>query len=193
MSVSAPRLGVPTDTWTSASAGFNERIEVVDGELTIRRIGGNPHHYIAQRLAQEFEAQWERYATAPGNWAITLAPDGSVLQGRIPDVLVNGESLITDEVYRGTPDAAVEVWSPGNTLGEMNDKRAQYRTAGLPVLLEAYLTDGATVHLEWLTNAGTHWASAAVAAGDSQLTVPANDLHPAFSVVPNALLRRPGT
>lgn len=42
------------------------------------------------------------------------------------------------------------------------------------------------------TFATTHWASTAVAAGDSTLSVPASDLHPAFSVVPNALLRRPG-
>ncbi|MCI2238007.1 Uma2 family endonuclease [Paenibacillus sp. TRM 82003] len=91
------------------------------------------------------------------------------------------------------PDAVVEVWSPGNTLAEMNDKRGQYRRAQLPVLLEAYLADGGDVHLEWLSNAGSHWASTAVAAGESTLSVPATDQHPAFSVVPNALLRRPGT
>jgi hypothetical protein len=191
MSLSARSLGVPVDTWTSARAGFEERIEVVGGELVIRKVGGNPHHRIAQRLALEFEAQWDGvYASAPGNWAVQLGHDGSVLLGRIPDVLVDGPSLNTHAVCVEVPRAVVEVWSPGNTLGEMNEKRSDYLTAHLPVLVEAYLTPEQQVHLEWLVNAHDAWVSTGTAVGDTPLVITATSEHPAFSVVPNHLLGR---
>lgn len=82
--------------------------------------------------------------------------------------------------------SAVEVWSPGNTLGEMNDKRAEYREAGLPVFLEAFLTDAGDVRLEWLVRGDRRWESLATAAGERELLV--TDPRP-FRVVPNALLR----
>ncbi|WP_432548400.1 Uma2 family endonuclease [Kineococcus sp. SYSU DK004] len=191
MSLSAARLGVPVQTWTSAKAGVGERLEVVDGKLVVKKVGGNPHHRIAARLALEFEDQWpDAYAAAPGNWAITLAPDGTVVHGRIPDVLVDGPSLNEDAVCTQLPRAAVEVWSPSNTLAEMNDKRSEYRRAHLPVLLEAYLTAEQQVHLEWLLNTGDKWLTIATAVGDAPLHVPASDAHPAFGVVPNDLLGR---
>ncbi|GAB3217857.1 hypothetical protein GCM10027586_10840 [Kineococcus gypseus] len=191
MSLSAARLGVALATWTSATAEVGQRIEVVDGELVVKKVGGNPHHRIATRLALAFEEQWPgSYAAAPGNWAITLAPDGSVLSGRIPDVLVDGPALNEDPVCTEVPRAAVEVWSPGNTLAEMNEKRSEYLKAHLPVLLEAYLTAEQQVHLEWLDNAGHSWRTAATAVGETLLDIPASDAHPAFRVVPNDLLGR---
>lgn len=183
--------GVPVETWTSAVAGVGERIEVVDGELVIRKVGGNPHHRIATRLAPAFENQWPGvYAAAPGNWAITLAPDGTVEQGRIPDVLVDGPSSNADPVCTEVPRAAAEVWSPGDTLAEMNEKRSQYLRAGLPVLSEAYSTAEQQVHLERLVNDGQTWRTAGTAGGATALTVPADDAHPGFTVVPDDLLGR---
>ncbi|WP_337063412.1 Uma2 family endonuclease [Kineococcus sp. G2] len=191
MSLSAARPGVPVDAWTSATAGVGERTEVVDGELVVKKVGGNPHHRIAARLALEFEDQWPNtYAAAPGNWAIHLAPDGTVVTGRIPDVLVNGPALNADSVCTELPRAAVEVWSPGNTLAEMNEKRSEYLKAHLPVLLEAYLTAEQQVHLEWLVNNGETWLSAGTAVGRTPLSIAADDRHPAFTVVPNDLLGR---
>jgi Uma2 family endonuclease len=191
MSLGVPQLGVPVDAWLGASAGFLEVVEVVDGTLVIEKVGGNPHHYIATSLALEFERQWGAVATAPGNWAIELAPDGAVVRGRIPDVLVGGDELRTLDVYVGVPTAAVEVWSPGNTLREMNEKRGEYRAAGLPVLVEAFLSDSGDVHLDWMVNLRTHWSTVAASEGESVLDVPARvGVHEAFSVVPNALMRR---
>jgi len=77
----------------------------------------------------------------------------------------------------------------GNTLAEMNEKRRHYRLAGLPVLVEVFLTESRDVHLEWLTSDGDRWVSVAVATGEQSLQVA--DPRP-FSVVPNDLLRRAG-
>jgi len=187
MSQSAADIGVAPDVWISAMAGFAESVEVVNGEFVVRRVGGNPHHYVARRLAEEFERQWPGVtASAPANWALERGVDGKILLGRIPDVLVDGDDLITEEVFAGVPHAVVEVWSPGNTLAEMNTKRGEYRVAGLPVLLEVFLTESRDVHLEWTTNDGLRWTSAAVAAGEQLLHV--TEPRP-FSVTPNDLLR----
>lgn len=186
-----PQLGVSVDAWLSAPVGFLEMVEVVDGAFVIKKVGGNPHHFIATSLLIEFERQWGVVATAPGNWAVELAPDGSVVRGRIPDVLVDGDELRSVDVYVGVPAAAVEVWSPGNTLREMNEKRGEYREAGLPVLLEAFLSDSGDVHLSWMVNVGSHWSTVVASEGESPLVVPARaGGHAAFFVVPNALLRR---
>ena len=63
----------------------------------------------------------------------------------------------------------------------------ELRTAGLPVLVEAFLTDSGDVHLEWLIQEGGRWATAGLAVGDTQLSIA--DPRP-FTVVPNSLLRR---
>ena len=187
VSVPASHRAVTFETWLDAAAGVLERVEVVDGELVVRRIGGNPHHYLARRLAEEFERQWPGViATAPGNWALQLTDAGDVVTGRVPDVLVNGSALLTDPVFAGVPEAAVEVWSPGNTLADMNAKRRDYRAAGLPVLVEAFLTDAGDVHLEWLVQQDGRWVTSAVAVGETTLEV--SEPRP-FAVVPNALLR----
>lgn len=189
MTVSAPLLGVSEEEWLGASAELGETTEVVGGELAAQKVGGNPHHYVAWRLAFAFEQQWPGVrATAPSVWALERSPDGRVLLGRIPDVLVDGDDLLTTAVFDGVPDAAVEVWSPGNTRAEMNDKRRQYRVAGLPVLLEVFLTETLDVHLEWLANAGERWETVAVALGERLLEI---DTPRPFRVVPNDLLRRP--
>lgn len=183
----APAVGVRA--WLDEPRGVGQVLEVVGGVLVPRRVGGNPHHYLARRLAEEFETQWPgTTATAPGNWALALDPAGDVLLGRVPDVLVDGDAVLREAVFTGVPDAVAEVWSPGNTLEEMNDKRRDYRATGLRVLLEVFLTDTGDVHLEWLVNAGGRWESAAAAIGEAGLTV----VGPRpFSVVPNALLHRP--
>lgn len=186
MTMPAVSKAVPTQAWLDALAAQDRFVEVVDGDFVIKCVGGNPHHYLVRRLAEEFERQWPgTIATAPGNWALVSNPQGVVL-GRMPDVLVDGQGLL-EAVFTGTPDAVVEVWSPGNTLAEMNMKRREYRDSGVPVFVEAFLTDSGDVHLEWLVNAGEGWVAAAVAVGERMLDVAAPR---AFSVVPNDLLRR---
>ncbi|MDP9397466.1 MAG: hypothetical protein M3P96_06395 [Actinomycetota bacterium] len=83
-------------------------------------------------------------------------------------------------------EAVVEVWSPGNTLADMNAKRRDHRVAGLPVLVGAFLTDAGDVHLEWLDQRDDCWIASVAAIGESMLEV--SQPRP-FTVVPNDLLR----
>jgi Uma2 family endonuclease len=187
VSVPATVGGVSVEAWVQAPTSLLQLVEVVGGEFVVKRVGGNPHHYLARRLAEEFERQWPgTVAVAPGNWGLRVH-DGRVQLGRVPDVLVDGDALLTEPVFAGVPDAAVEVWSPSNTLGEMNAKRQEYRDAGLPVLVEAYITDSGDVRLEWLRQGGGRWDTIAVATGDNPLEIPGPR---PFRVLPNGLLRR---
>src|SRR5690242_7051673 len=117
------KFGVSVDEWLAAceAAGPGERIEIVDGEFVVRRLGGNPHHYVAKRLSEEFERQWPGViASPPAQWALDLAQDGAISTARFPDVLVDGDALLNQTTFVGVPSAVVEVWSPTNTLAEMN-------------------------------------------------------------------------
>ena len=187
MSVPAVSLAVSQDAWLAEVARGGDFVEIVDGEFVVKRVGGNPHHYLARRLAEEFERQWAgSVATAPGNWALTGEPT-ALTAARMPDVLVAGDELLRDPVYYGQPLAAVEVWSPSNTLGEMNDKRRLYREAGLPVFVEVFISDSGDVHMEWLANERRAWLSVATAVGETDLVVAGPR---SFRVTPNSLLRR---
>ena len=69
----------------------------------------------------------------------------------------------------------------------MNSKRQEYRDAGLPVLVEAYITDSGDVRLEWLRQGAGRWDSVAVTAGETPLEI--TEPRP-FRITPNELLRR---
>ena len=189
--MAAEARAVPLERWLDRPPDA-ALVEVVRGELVVKLVGGNPHHYLARRLAEEFERQWPgTVATAPGNWALELTHDGRVVTGRMPDVLVDGAALLTAPVFTGVPDAVVEVWSPGNGAAARWEKRLEYRRAGLPALLEAYLADDGEVHLDWLVpdrEHGASWLSLATASGSRSLVVPAPR---PFEVRPDDLLRMP--
>jgi Uma2 family endonuclease len=189
MSYPARRLGVAVDEWLAANerADPGVRVEVVDGEFVIKRLGGNPHHIVACELRNEFIRQWPgTVAAAPCQWTLQSLSDDRVLGARIPDVLVNGPALKSASVYVGAPDAVVEVWSPTNTLGEMTIKRQEYLEAGAAVFLEAFLTATFDVHLQWYALDHGSWVLRAAAEGARELRI---DGPRPFSVVPNALLR----
>ena len=177
---------VTVDAWLAAIETGDQLVEVVGGALVSRRVATRITTWLAGWPGSS-SGRWRGVtATAPGNWAVETAGDVIVV-GRMPDVLVDGDSLLSDPIFLGVPDAVVEVWSPSNTLGDMNDKRREYRTAGLPVLVEAFLTDSGDVHLEWLIQEGGRWATAGLAVGDTLLSIA--DPRP-FTVVPHSLLRR---
>ena len=187
MSMAISQIGITVDQWLAAEAGPFERVEIVNGEFVMRRVGGNPHHYVAKRLSEEFERQWPGVIAAPpAQWGLEVMDDGTLVTGRFPDVLVDGESLVTEPIFVGVPQAVVEVWSPSNTLAEMNRKRREYREGGAPVFIEAFLTDTLDVHLEWLAVQDGRWVSVGAASGTSELRVIGER---PFSVVPNSLLR----
>ncbi|WP_205752714.1 Uma2 family endonuclease [Cryptosporangium phraense] len=173
--------------WMAATAGDLEWVEVSDGKFVVKRLGGNPHHIVACELRNEFLRQWpESVAAAPGHWALRAFGEDHVSIARIPDVLVNGPAVRSTSIFAGTPDAVVEVWSPTNTLAEMNVKRREYRDAGAAVFLEAFLTDTFDVHLQWYVLDQGQWVLQAAAEGARELRV--EGPRP-FTVVPNSLLR----
>jgi len=183
------KYGVSVEEWLAAceAAGPGVRVEIVDGEFVMHRVGGNPHHFVSYRLAEELMRQWPGViASPPAQWALEFAEDGEMITSRVPDVLVDGESLVNDPVFVGVPHAVAEVWSPTNTVKEMNRKRSEYREAGAPVFIEAFLTDTLDVHLEWLVLKDDRWVHVAAASGTGELRVEGER---PFSVVPNALLR----
>ena len=112
------------------------RYELVKGELRQMSPAGYEHGKIAMRLAAhlalhvETEELGEVYAAETG-FIITFNPD-TVLA---PDVaFVRQERL--DEVgkvksyWRGAPDLAVEVVSPGDTVAEVEGKVTEWLDAG---------------------------------------------------------------
>ena len=186
MSAVSVERGIPLVQWVAQPWTDDARVEVAGGAFVVTRIGGNPHHYLASRLARQFEDQWSGCrATAPGLWVIDATVSGDVVVGRFPDVLVDGDDLITAPAYVGRPLAVVEVWSPSNTLAEMNQKRVEYLRGGAAVMLEAQVLDGGMIRLEWFVNAGDHWRAEHAAEGPDELVVASPR---AFSIVPNALL-----
>lgn len=99
----AATAGVTADDRLRALGHGDELFEVVDGLLVVKRVGGNPHRYLARRLAEELERQWPgAVATAPGQWAVQEGAAGVLTRGRLPDVLVDGDSLLTEPVFTFT-------------------------------------------------------------------------------------------
>lgn len=105
---------------------------------------------------------------------------------RQPDGPIDGRALAESDEFRGVPDAVVEVWSPRNTLAEMNAKRREYYDAGTPVFVEAYISDLGDVRLDWQvpTDRRGIWQTSAAAAGDIPLVI---DAPRPFRVIPNEL------
>ena len=173
--------------WVAQPWVDDQRVEVFDGEFVATRIGGNPHHYLASRLAQQIESQWEGVrATAPGLWVLELTTSGDVAVGRYPDVLVDGDAIVRDPAFRGVPFAVVEVWSPSNTLAEMNQKRGEYLRGLAECMVEAQILSTGTVRIEWFVNAGSHWRVEGAAEGPDPLDV---QLPRPFRLIPDSLLR----
>lgn len=186
MSVAYAHRGVPVKVWLAQPWTADTRSEVVDGELVVTRIGGNSHHYLATRLAQQFELQWRGVrATAPGLWLLESTSSGSVNTGRYPDVLVDGDEIVTLPAYSGHPLAVVEVWSPTNTLAEMNQKRFEYLRGRAACFVEAQVLLTGAVRLEWFLNAGDHWRNLCSVEGQDELVV---ELPRPFALVPDSLL-----
>ncbi len=124
MGVPATVGGVSVEAWVQAPTSLLELVEVVGGEFVVKRVGGNPHHYLARRLAEEFERQWPgTVAVTPENWALRVR-DGRVDLGRVPRrPRRRGRAADRPGVRRGARRGG----GGRNTLGEMNAKRQPYR------------------------------------------------------------------
>ena len=130
--------------------------EVVDGRLVIvdeqeRALASdNRHDVVARRLANALEAAWGLPASAPTRWQLR-GREGSVVTGRVPDVLVGDDTFLPPGPFVGHPILVGEVWSPSNTFGEITRKRREYYEAGAQAMVEAWVDDTGTVLMSWFT------------------------------------------
>jgi Uma2 family endonuclease len=185
VSLPAARRAIAEPAWLAEVARRDQLLEIVGGEFVVRGVPGNQHNWLAVRIAEEFRRQWNAATPVPGSWVVS-GTAAAIRTARIPDVLVLDPAELSAGAYYGSPLAVVEVWSANNTVGEMVEKRREYREAGAQVFVEAFLTDTGDVHLEWLVNAAASWVSHAAAVGRTPLQ--AREPRP-FSVVPNTLLQ----
>lgn len=111
--------------------------ELVDGQLVDRKIG-NKSNWVATRLArllgdyvEEHQLGWvftseAGYRLDPSRPNNVRKPDVYFVQfGRLPD------EEPADAYDYLAPDLAVEVISPGDTVRELDEKLAEYLTAGV--------------------------------------------------------------
>ena len=146
---------------------------------------GTPYHYLADRLARLIENQWPGVrAASPLTWLIESNLSGKVITGRFPDILVGDDSVYREAAFTGQPLLVVEVWSPTDTVAEMNGRRLDYLRAPARYLAEVQVLSVGVVRISCFINAVDHWRFIAGAEGPDELVV---DVPNRFSVVPNKL------
>lgn len=185
---------VTVDAWMAAVDRYGFA-EVVDGRLVIvdeqerASVTDNRHDVVARRLANALEAAWGLPTSAPARWQLR-GREGSVVTGRVPDVLVGDDTFLQPGPFVGHPILVGEVWSPSNTFGEITRKRREYYEAGAQAMVEAWVDDTGTVLMSWFTRVPSpqRWLLHASAAGPTELVV---ELPRPFRAFPDHLLRLP--
>ena len=133
------------------------RYEIIDGEMVTAPGPSTEHQVILAQLF--FHLYW--FVNEHGLGTVLFAPldvliEREPLRTRQPDLLfVSKErSSILGQIVEGAPDLVVEVLSPGNTRGDMDDRLADY--AGLGIR-ECWLVSPEGRTVEVLSLAGGNW------------------------------------
>ncbi len=118
----------------------SKSFELVDGKLVEKRMGAKSS-YVAGRLYALLNSFCETpfrgwifpgdtsYQFLPGRPNLVRKPDVSYVRaGRFPD------EQVPDGHIRIAPDLAVEVVSPNDLCYEVEEKVAEYRAAGIPLV-----------------------------------------------------------
>ena len=112
------------------------RYELIEGELKQRSPAGHDHG----RIAMELSAPLHQYVKANKLGKVYAAETGFLLKTdpdtvRAPDIAFIRQERVarvgrSKGYWRGAPDLAVEVISPSNSVGELEDKIQMWLEAG---------------------------------------------------------------
>lgn len=175
--VMASALGPHTlDEWHEARQPLDGgRLELLRGSWSVSPAPDAGHQYAGDELRELFKYALKaagrsdlRTMTATGCDISTHRRDGT-----IPDVLVTSARPV-GPVPGATVELLVEIWSPGNGVGERAEKRAAYAAAGVPFFWEV-TTDGggpATLLAQHLVD-GHYRSERTVTTADGPVTVTA--------------------
>lgn len=110
------------------------RYEILDGKVVVSPSAGSDHQGAqAHLIGALLKLERRRLGRVFGDLDCELAPHDVVR----PDVLVvltPNKARITKTRVIGTPDLAIEIFSPGGASRDRNSKRRRYEAAGTPEL-----------------------------------------------------------
>lgn len=111
------------------STVYEPDCDYIEGHLEIRNLGERPHATLQFILAKIFDANREA-------WSIESLPELRVQVAperyRIPDVTVLRSSDPVDSIVQTAPLICIEVLSPEDRIGRMQERINDYHRMGVP-------------------------------------------------------------
>jgi len=102
--------------------------EYVDGRIVERNVGRIDHSEVQTAIAQYLRAHYKKRI-----WAgVEVRVQVKATRFRVPDVTVVSGVMPEGEIIRTPPVIAIEVLSPDDRAGDMEEKIDDYLTFGIP-------------------------------------------------------------
>jgi Uma2 family endonuclease len=101
----------------------------VDGEVIERNAGQKNHSYAQTRIAAWFVQRIETLRLEPFT---ELRAQVRPHRFRVPDVLVSGMPSPEEQVFTSPPYLCIEIMSPDDTIGSLQDVLDDYLAFGVP-------------------------------------------------------------
>jgi Uma2 family endonuclease len=132
------------DDLLALPSGMGQRYELIEGELMVTAAAGGRHGAIAQKVAGEMYVYLQNNPIG----ILLAAETGFYTRGdentvRAPDLaFIRNEKIppegISDSYLHIVPDLVLEVVSPNDRAGEVDDKIQEWLNFGAPVVWVAY-------------------------------------------------------
>ena len=118
--------GIPIDEYLTTT--FDPDCEFVDGEVVERNVGEKDHSRLQTALASWLFSRRKELGTHPyTEQRIRIAPD----RYRIPDISVVWGPEPDEQVFTSPPFLCVEILSPEDRAGKMQEKIEDYLSFGV--------------------------------------------------------------
>ena len=102
--------------------------EYVDGRIVERNVGRVDHSHVQTAIALYLAGQYKKRV-----WVgVEVRVQVKKTRFRIPDVTVVSGAKPTEEIIQKPPVIAIEVLSPDDRAGDLEDKIADYLAFGIP-------------------------------------------------------------